>query len=425
MILLAAMSTDDCWCLAVAVTGSVAASLLGGYLILRRLSLLGDALSHGVLPGIALGYLLTGSLTGWGIMFGALLFGFLTAFLAQTINARVNVPEDSSIGIVFTALFSIGVILVSRVLTQVHIDSDCIFFGNLEQIVLDMEYWFGIEVPHVLPTMAMSLLLTVGFIALFWKELKIASFDPALSQAMGYRPQLVHYLLMGLVSLVSVTSFEAVGSIVVVAMLIVPAACAYLLTDRLAVMLMLAAAVGALSAVLGYFVRPPEGNVPGMMAVMAGALLLLAVLFAPRHGVLAKVIRNVRLSLRIAMEDILADLYRREESERSSTRAPISGASRWITRLAYARLRRLGRISPALADDWQLTDQGRHQARSLIRAHRLWEAFLEKNLDLPPDHLHDAAMRMEHFIGPALQEELSADLDTPHIDPHGREIPDG
>lgn len=403
--------------LAVAIVGNVACALLGCYLVLRRLSMLGDALTHGVLPGIALAVLFTGSLSGWGIMLGALVFGFLTAFLTQTISAQAGVAEDSSIGIVFTALFSIGVIMLTRVLPDVHLDIGCVFLGSLELVTLSFENWL-----NVFLTMAGALAATVIFIVVFWKELKIASFDPALAQAMGYRPQLTHYLLMGLVSLVSVTSFAAVGSIVVVAMLIVPAACAYLLTDRLAVMMWLSAGVGALSAVLGYFLVPTHGNVPGMMAVMAGALLLLAVLFAPRHGVVAKVVRNVRLSLRIAMEDILADLYRREESQQEKASVPATGP--WINRLAVSRLSRTGSISPAAAG-WQLTDQGRNQARSLIRAHRLWEAYLEKNLDLPPDHLHDPATRMEHFIGPALQEELAADLDEPGRDPHGREIPKG
>ena len=286
--------------LAVAIVGNVACSLLGCYLVLRRLSMLGDALTHGILPGIALGVLLSGSVTGWGIMLGALVFGFLTAFLTQTISAHAGIAEDSSIGIVFTALFSVGVILLTRLLPHVHIDANCIFFGAMEWVMLDLDHWLG-----VFPPMAGALLITVGFIVFFWKELKISSFDTALAEAMGYRPQLMHYLLMGLVSLVTVTCFLAVGSIVVVAMLIVPAACAYLLTDRLAAMMWISAGVGTASALLGYVLVPPHGNVPGMMAVMAGVLLFLAVLFAPRHGVLAKVIRNARLSLRIAMEDIL------------------------------------------------------------------------------------------------------------------------
>jgi len=403
--------------LAVAIVGNVACALLGCYLVLRRLSMLGDALTHGVLPGIALGVLFTGSLSGWGIMLGAVVFGFLTAFLTQTVSAQAGVAEDSSIGIVFTTLFSVGVILLT-LLPDMHIDTGCVFFGSLELVTLSTESWLG-----VFTTMVSSLLATVAFIVVFWKELKVASFDSALAEAMGYRPQLMHYLLMGLVSLVSVTSFATVGSIVVVAMLIVPAACAYLLTDRLAVMLWLAAGVGALSAVLGYFLVPTHGNVPGMMAVMAGALLLLAVLFAPRHGVVAKVVRNVRLALRIAMEDILADLYRREESRQDRKSDPATG--RWINRLALARLRNSGSITAAEVGAWRLTDRGRNQARSLIRAHRLWEAYLEKNLDLPPDHLHDPAMRMEHFIGPALQEELAAELHEPGTDPHGRQIPKG
>jgi len=161
-----------------------------------------------------------------------------------------------------------------------------------------------------------------------------------------------------------------------------------------------------------------------MMAVLAGGQLFLAVLFAPRHGVIAKAVRNFRLSLRIAMEDILGELYRREESNREAPTARASDRT-WVGRLALWSLKRKGYLGPGPAGDWQMTESGRNHARSLVRAHRLWEAFLEKNLDLPPDHLHDPAMRMEHFIGPGLQEELAADLHEPRTDPHGRAIPPG
>ncbi len=415
--------------ISVGIVGNVACALLGCYLVLKRMSLLGDALSHGVLPGIALGVILSGSVTGWGIMVGALAFGVLTAFLAQAVHSQANVPEDSSIGIVFTSLFALGVILISSHLSRAHVDTNCVFLGSLEEVALDTETWFDLEVPSVLPTMLVALGLTLGFIVVFWKELKIAAFDPALATAMGYRANLVHYLLMGMVSLVTVTSFRSIGSIVVVAMLIVPAACAHLLCDRLWAMLIWSALVAVLSSALGYLLVPKGGNVPGMMAVLAGAQLLLAVLFSPRHGVIARMIRTLRLSLRIAMEDILADLYRSEESKREPiTRTfNVSTGDRqaWLTWLAFRLLRQKGYLEPELNGHAHLTAPGRKLARSLVRAHRLWEAFLEKNLDLPPDHLHDPATRMEHFIGPGLQEELAAELDEPRTDPHGRAIPPG
>jgi len=409
------------WIALVGIVCNVSCAILGCFLLLRRMSMLGDAIAHGVLPGIAVGVLLSGHVTGWGLIVGAMAFGLLTAFLTQVIATQAGVAEDASMGIVFTSLFALGVIMVS--VSSAHID-DCIFYGSIQQAGLDTFLVLGWRIPQMLPAMLISLALTVGFVLLFWKELKIVSFDPALATAMGLNATLIHYLLMTAVSAVTVTSFSAIGSILVIAMLIVPAACGHLLSDRLVGMMGWAIAVAIVSAVLGTFLTPGWGNVPGMMVLVAGGQLVLAVLFAPRHGVLAKAFRNVQLSVRIVAEDILANLYRREENPQAANNPPVGTLMRGFTGwLALASLQRSGEVENGSA--LQLTTAGRQRAESLVRAHRLWEAFLDKNFDLPLDHLHESAKRMEHFIGPDLQKELAADLEEPGVDPHGRAIPPG
>jgi ABC-type Mn2+/Zn2+ transport system permease subunit len=399
----------------------VACALIGCYLVLRRLSLLGDAISHGVLPGIVLGVLVSGQVTGWPILLGAMLCGVLTAALAQSLQSFGKVSEDASMGVVFSTLFAVGVLLVSW-RKAADLDSDCIFQGILEAVPTATFELYGVEVPEVFPTMALALGLTLAVILVFWKELKIVSFDPALATAMGISALLVHYLLMALTAAVTVASFEAVGSILVVAMLVVPAATAHLLTDRLWLMMVWSALVAVVAAVLGYVLASEHvfnSIVSGMMAVVVGVEFILAVLFAPRHGVVARGLRNARLALRILAEDQLAALFRAEEAGRA---APPSARGLWPW-LAATWLGRRGLVCRAADGTLALTDPGRLRAQSLVRAHRLWEAYLGENFDLPPDHLHDPATLMEHFLGPDLLGQLASELNHPIVDPHGRPIP--
>jgi manganese/zinc/iron transport system permease protein len=412
-------NTVALWTIAIGALCSVPCAILGCYLVLRRMSLLGDAISHAVLPGLAVAFLLTGSVSGPGIAIGAVILGVLTAYLTQAIHKVADVPEDASMGVVFTSLFAVGVILITRAASGTDLDPGCVLYGLIEFVPLDTFRLFGREIPLAVQTLGPALLITVGFVALLWKELKIVSFDPALAAAMGFRVALVHYLLMAMVAGVTVASFEAVGSILVIAMLIVPPATAHLLTDRLAGMIGWSVAVAILSSVLGYLgaVRL-NTSVAGMMAVAAGGLFFLAVLFAPRHGVVSQVVRRIRLALRIAREHALAGLYREEEAGVTAT--PVEAG--WVRRLAEFQLARTGRIEWD-AGGWRLTVDGRAEAAELVRAHRLWEAFLSTRLDLPADHVHAPADRMEHYTDPALRDRLAADLANPTRDPHGRPIP--
>ena len=304
--------------------------------LLRRLSLLGDAISHAVLPGIVVGYLLSGSLGVLTMLAGAWAAAILTSLLTDSLTRYGNVPEDASMGVVFTSLFALGVVLVSRYARNVHIDADCVLYGLIDTAALDVVAVAGWYVPRVLLTLAPVLLATLVFLAVFWKELKLTSFDPDLAAALGFRPRLVHYMFMGMVATVTVASFEAVGSILVIAMLIVPAATAQMLTDRLVRMVVAAACVGAISAVVGCWgaVRW-NTSAAGMMAVVAGGQFALAVCFAPRYGLLSKLWHTWQLGLRIVGEDIVARLFRAEElgelaSPSAASTAPVrAGRSAW------------------------------------------------------------------------------------------------
>jgi Mn-dependent DtxR family transcriptional regulator len=271
------------------------------------------------------------------------------------------------------------------------------------------------------------LALNVLFIVVFWKELLIASFDPALATSMGFRAGLMHYLLMALVALTTVASFEQVGSILVVAMLIVPGATAHLLTDRLSRMLGIAAGIGVGTAVLGHYAALwLNTNTAGTMAMIAGLAYLAAVVASPRYGVLSTLARNLRTSIRVLREDVLAMLYRLEELATGRTlgwreiaQAVGGGLTAWLAMRSLVRRGEIVRQRAVV----RLTEPGRRQARLLVRSHRLWESYLVERLGLPVDHVHEPATRMEHYIGPNLQEKLAEAVTPSPVDPHGRRIP--
>ncbi len=420
------------WMIAVGALCGLSSGILGCYLVLRRMSLLGDAISHAVLPGIALAFLFTHQRTGLPIVLGAMGLGVLTAFLTASIHRLGKVPEDASMGVVFTSLFALGVILISSQARNVDLDPSCVLHGILSIVPLYTTEVFGVTMPRAFVTLLVVSVGVVVFVTLLWKELKIVTFDPALATAMGISAGLVHYLLMAMVAGVAVASFEAVGSILVIAMLIVPGATAHLLSDRLLGMLLWAALVGVLSSVFGVLLGVwLDVNVAGMMTVAAGGIFLLAVLFAPKYGLVRRWWDNLQLRLRIIQEDILAQLYRIEETRGLWGRIdlpPTPAAIRLrsgqgLGWLAVWRLRRQGMVQLTDARTLELTKAGQRRASQLVRAHRLWETFLQQELDLPLDHLHAPAERMEHYLDKNLRDRLAAAVQRSKTDPHGRPIP--
>lgn len=282
-----------------AVGSCVAAScaLLGCFLVLRRMTLMGDAISHAVLPGIAVAFLISGNRSTLPMVVGAATLGVLTVFLVELGTRSRRLQEDASIGVVFPALFSIGVIIISRYAGQVDLDLECVLYGEIAYTPLDVVYWGDRALgPRALWINGPILLLVATFIAVFYKELKLSTFDPALAAALGFSPVLLHYLLMSVLSITIVGAFESVGAILVVAMLVVPAATAYLLTERLSIMLGLSVLLGVASAVGGYYVaRVLDASIAGCMAMVAGLIFTVGFLFSPRHGLVAKALHHRRL----------------------------------------------------------------------------------------------------------------------------------
>ena len=270
--------TTDFWIIITGTLTGMACGLVGSFLVLRRMAMLGDAISHAVLPGIALAFLLTHSRQSMIMLIGAAAVGILTAFVVEMLHKKGRQQTDASIGVTFTALFAVGVILISLFGRYVDLDQDCVLFGEIAFVPWDTWIMNGIDLgPRAVWSLGVTLLVNLLFILLFYKELKLTTFDPVLARSMGIPTNLIHYGLMGCVALSAVAAFESVGAILVVAMLVVPAAAAYLMTERLAVMLWLSAIIGGVSAIVGFYVAAPlDASIAGMMAAIAGIVFALA-----------------------------------------------------------------------------------------------------------------------------------------------------
>jgi manganese/zinc/iron transport system permease protein len=415
------------WIVLTGAATNAACAVVGCFLVLRRMSLMGDALSHAVLPGLAVAFIWSGTYSIGPLLIGAVLAGLLSTFLTQTLHQYAGVPSDASMGVVFTSLFALGVVLIKKYIHGVHFDMRCVYEGLLELTPWSRWELFGYELPRAAVMAVGMLIVNAAIIAVLWKEFKLSSFDPALASTMGFSAGVMHYLLMALVAVTAVASFESVGSILVVAMLVAPPATAHLLVDRLGPMVLLAALLGIAAAVIGYVLGVwIDTNYAGMMTVSAAGLYGLAVLFSPRYGIVSAAVRNLQTTLRVVREDLLAMLYRIEELQ-APQRLAAAEAERAVGggMLAQWGLRGLvrdGRVATA-GDQLELTARGRDDAKLLVRSHRLWETYLVKYLGLPLDHVHEPAHRVEHFIGPEMRDELQQKLEAADVDPHGREIP--
>lgn len=280
---------------AIAAVVAVACALPGVFLVLRQMAMMSDAISHTVLLGIVIMFFLVQSLESPLLILGAAAMGVVTVSLVELLNRTRLVKHDTAIALVFPALFSVAVILISRFARGVHLDVDAVLLGELAFAPFDRIAVLGLDLPRALVVMGIILLINVTLIVLFFKELKLATFDAGLAAALGFSPALIHYGLMASVSITAVGAFDAVGSILVVALMVTPAAAAYLLTDDLKRMLWLSAGIGVVSAIGGYWMaRWLDANIAGSMATVTGLVFLIIFLGAPERGMIAVALRRSR-----------------------------------------------------------------------------------------------------------------------------------
>lgn len=298
----------------IAVIVAVASSLPGVFLVLRKMAMMTDAITHTILLGIVIAFFATQSLTSPLLIVGAALMGVFTVFLTEVLNSTKLVSEDSAIGIVFPLLFSIAIIIISKYAGSVHLDTDAVLLGELAFAPFNRMVVFGRDIgAKAIYSMGLILVINIVYIVVFFKELKIVTFDPALSAVLGFMPTLIHYSLMGIVSITAVGAFESVGSILVIAFMIGPPITAYLLTDDLKRMIFLSAGIGALNGILGYQIAKYfDVSISGSMAVMTGITFFLVFILAPRRGFITTISRRRKQKVEFAGDSLLFHILNHE-----------------------------------------------------------------------------------------------------------------
>ena len=426
----------DTWIVVVGILSAMSCALLGNYLVLRRMSMMGDAISHAVLPGLAIAFLLSGSRDSLPMLIGAIGIGVVTTLLIQSIDRLSGLDRGASMGVVFTTLFALGLILIRQAADHVDLDPSCVLYGAIELTPLDTYLWLGVEIPQAAVTSGAMLLINIIFVLAFYKELKITSFDPALATTIGINANMMHYLLMTLVAATTIASFESVGSILVIAMLIVPGATAHLLTDRLSHMLIISMIFAALAAVFGHVgaITVPtwfgfrDTSTAGMMAFATGVLFLGVFLFSPRYGLASRFINQALMGLKILRDDTLGLLYRYQELAPEDEQPMNSGQVKeaftdsLTFKVALGQLIRRGFIARA-GRGLKLTPKGLEAGASLVRSHRLWEAYLCEKMGYCATDVHQYAHTLEHFTDEDMQGRLDQAAGSPATDPHNRKIP--
>ncbi len=281
---------------------AISCGLIGSYLILRKMAMVADAISHAVLPGIVIAFFISGSRESVPMLIGAGALGIITTFLIEFLHKKGKLQTDASIGVTFTWLFALGVILISAFAGKVDLDQDCVLYGEIAYVPIDL--WItdaGTNMgPRVLYILGFVTVLVIGFIIFGWKELFLTTFDPSYAAIIGINTTLWHYLLMGAVSLTTVASFEAVGAILVVALIIAPPATAYLITENFKKMLVYTCIIGVLIAIFGYYLASYiDGSIAGAMSTVAGIIFLAVFLFSPQTGIL---LRKHRAKKQVSLE---------------------------------------------------------------------------------------------------------------------------
>jgi ABC-type Mn2+/Zn2+ transport system permease subunit/Mn-dependent DtxR family transcriptional regulator len=401
----------------------ICCGVMGVFLVVRKLALMGDALSHAVLPGVALGFLWNMSKDSLAIFVGATVAGLLGAGTVQLLRHTTKHKEDAALGFVLASFFGVGICLFTMIQNLPGGSKsglDKFLFGQAAALGAG-DVWLlgGVTV------------LTLGVVLGFFKELRITSFDSGFARAVGLPVQWIHYGLMLLLAFAIVSALQAVGVVLVSAMLVIPAAAAVLLTDRLGWMLVIAAGLGAVSGATGAFFSFVGRNLPtGPFMVLAAGLVFVVALFcAPRHGIATRWWAHRSRRARVRRENTLKAIYhvleeaefQREVLSREELaqrrRKPLEEVDAEVGELAAAGL------ITTFQDGLSFTPRGWQRACEIVRNHRLWELYLTNAAQLAPDHVHDDAELIEHLLGEETVRQLERRLNFARRDPHGKLIP--
>ncbi|MCB9853321.1 MAG: metal ABC transporter permease [Phycisphaerales bacterium] len=401
-----------------------AAGLIGTFMYLRKRAMIGDALSHATLPGIAIAFLIVGDKQIGALLIGAAVSGVVGVVAVIGLRNVPRIKEDAAIGIVLSVFFGLGLVFV-RIAQHAHTGNqaglDRFIYGTTAGMIKQDAQWIAITAAIVLAS-----------VVLMFKEFRLVCFDQHFAVAQGRSVHVIDLLMMAMVVLTTVVGLQAVGLILVVAMLIIPAASARFWTDDLPLMTILAGAFGSISGFSGAIVSARFVNLPAgaVIVLAAGVVFSTSMILAPRRGIAGAIVRRARLARRIGYQNVLRALCEREEDSGEGVRASKAELLRmrsWSARRLNSLLRRaIRRGDAAMGPDGLigLSRQGRIEARRVLRNHRLWEIYLIRHADVAPSHVDRDADLVEHILPPELIRELELALtETPEIppSPHGRE----
>lgn len=405
----------------------ISCGLLGSFIVVRKLSLFGDTLSHAVLPGVAIGYLMAGQKDPVAIFVGATVAGGLGTVMVNLIKKTTHIKEDSSLGMVLAGFYGVGIVLMNRIQK----------LPNGNQSGLD-KFLFG-QAAALSPTevwmIAGVAIAAILLVVVFYRQFLLGSFDLAFARSMGLPAGLFHYLLMMLLAFTVVVSLQAVGAVLVSAMLVIPAASAYLLTDRMHRMLILASAFGIFSGVLGAFFSFMGNSLPTgpLMVLAASSIFSFCFLFSPRHGIVSRWRKRRSSEERIKNENTLKAIYQvRESYGFAGEGVKLLDLSERLGESSVETKRRVVDLSSTGVCEMKeiegksfvfLNPDGWLRACAVVRNHRLWELYLTNQAEYEPDHVHDDAEIIEHVLGEETVRRLERLLDYPAEDPHGKLIP--
>ena len=399
------------------------AAIVGCFSFLRKRALVGDAIAHSILPGVCLAFMVSGSKNPLYLIIGAFITGWLSLLLIDAITRTTKLKSDTAIGIILSVFFGVGILLLTSIqhsgnASQAGLDK--FLFGKAASLTKDDVYIFG--------TIA---LILIAVVILFYKEFKLISFNPDYAKVIGLPVRFLEFMLATITVLAVAVGIQAVGVVLMAALLITPASGARFWTDKLSVMILIATAFGAISGFLGSYISYIAPSMPtGPWIVMCLSMLTIgSIWFAPRTGMLAKFRVQKENQRKILIENVLKLFYHLGEKDgtfKKQRSTSVLLASRDLRIIELNRGLHLLKKEHWLrkkGDNWLITQSGLNEAKRIIKLHRLWEMYLNQRLKLEPDHVHNDAEAIEHIITPELEKQLEKELNYPTKDPHESVIP--
>lgn len=400
------------------------AAIVGCFTFLRKRALVGDAIAHSILPGVCLAFIVTGSKNPWYLLIGAVIAGWISLLVMDYMTNRSKLKTDTAIGAVLSVFFGLGILLLTAIQHSGRANQaglDKFLFGKAASMTQQDIVTFS--------TVAIILLLIV---LAFYKEFKLVSFDPDFARSIGLPVRTLEFALSTITVLSVATGIQAVGVVLMAALLITPAAAARFWTERIKAMLLLAAIFGIVSGFFGSFISYVAPSMPTgpWIVMLLSVIAVVSVLFAPQRGILARNRLQRQNARKMLLENILKTFYNIGE------RNTALDAPRTITALRQKRafgreellrglhrLRREGLLRQVEGEAWALTSAGMEESRRVVRLHRLWELYLSERMNMPADHVHNTAEAIEHILTPDVEAALLEELGHPELDPHASQIP--